>query len=284
MASLTSLGRVQPLYKGTYNSTTTYQKLDNVYYNGDTWVCISNDVIGITPIEGSAYWQKVASKGDTGGIGDPTATASPAAVAGASVTVNRDDPSAAVFNFHFDLPKGDKGDTGIATATGSATTLTAGSDPDVNVTYNNVSRNIDFAFKIPAADGTGIKTINTNLTPDAQGNLTLTPASINAQEVGNYPVLPTDYEVQNGHVLYYNNNGWTTKTINELPTATEADQSKFLRWTTNGASWQTVQQLPASGNTGNILCKTSNTDYSVGWMSAISSLEIDTLFSTAGLI
>jgi len=55
MSSQTSLGRVQPLFKGNYDVNANYYRLDNVYYNGDTWVCKSDNTSGVTPAEGP-YW------------------------------------------------------------------------------------------------------------------------------------------------------------------------------------------------------------------------------------
>ena len=34
----TAIGRVQPLYRGEYNSSLNYEKLDNVLYNGSTYI------------------------------------------------------------------------------------------------------------------------------------------------------------------------------------------------------------------------------------------------------
>ena len=52
----TSLGRVQPIFKGAYDSATTYKKLDNVFYNGDTWVCQIDNTVNVTPSVGSNAW------------------------------------------------------------------------------------------------------------------------------------------------------------------------------------------------------------------------------------
>ena len=45
--------------KGTYNSATTYEAFDLVYYGGVSWLCLQR-CTGVTPAEG-AYWQLFAS-------------------------------------------------------------------------------------------------------------------------------------------------------------------------------------------------------------------------------
>ena len=59
-----SAGRVLQIHKGDYNSTVTYNPLDEVLYNGSTYVCKQTST-GNVPTN-TTYWQLVASKGDTG--------------------------------------------------------------------------------------------------------------------------------------------------------------------------------------------------------------------------
>ena len=58
------LGRVSIILKGEYNSTTNYQKLDIVSYNGSSYACLKESV-GVLPTD-TNYWQLVAEKGEQG--------------------------------------------------------------------------------------------------------------------------------------------------------------------------------------------------------------------------
>ena len=69
MATFT-IGKIRPVYKGVYNSATTYNYLDFARYNGTLWITISTEPIqGITPVEGSV-WQPFGVKGEKGDTGD----------------------------------------------------------------------------------------------------------------------------------------------------------------------------------------------------------------------
>lgn len=57
-----NLGRVLPVFRGTYNSTTQYLPLDIVYYNGSSYVAKQN-ALNILPTN-IVYWQIVALKGE----------------------------------------------------------------------------------------------------------------------------------------------------------------------------------------------------------------------------
>ena len=63
------LGNVGVLYVGAYNSSTQYEYLNCVTYNGSSYICVNqNGVTGVTP--GTTNdWQLSAQKGDTGGQG-----------------------------------------------------------------------------------------------------------------------------------------------------------------------------------------------------------------------
>ena len=58
------LGRVSIIFKGEYNSTTNYEKLDIVSYNGSSYACLK-DCVGVIPTD-TTYWQLVAQKGEQG--------------------------------------------------------------------------------------------------------------------------------------------------------------------------------------------------------------------------
>lgn len=57
-----NLGRVLPIFKGTYSSTANYVPLDIVYYNGSSYVCKQN-AQNVLPTN-TSYWQIVALKGE----------------------------------------------------------------------------------------------------------------------------------------------------------------------------------------------------------------------------
>jgi hypothetical protein len=52
-------------WRGTWGSGTSYLKNDTVYYAGNSWIAITDDV-GVTPAVGSSQWQLVAQSGTKG--------------------------------------------------------------------------------------------------------------------------------------------------------------------------------------------------------------------------
>lgn len=57
-----NLGRFILNPRGNYNSSTTYNKLDVVLYNGSSYICKSNNIMGISPIM-TNIWQLLALAG-----------------------------------------------------------------------------------------------------------------------------------------------------------------------------------------------------------------------------
>ena len=53
-----NVGRVLILPKGEFDESVTYEILDLIYYQGDSWLC-KKTVVGIAPADGSEYWQRV---------------------------------------------------------------------------------------------------------------------------------------------------------------------------------------------------------------------------------
>ena len=294
----TVLGRVQPNYRGTYSGGTVYNKLDYVDYNGSSYICRINGVSSILPTN-TGYWQLVASKGDQGiqgytgsfGTTDGSVTMHSADEPAATVTVTTDGPDTAKnFHFAFDLPRGPIGYDDVAA---SATSLAAGSVATASaelITEDNVTT-LSFEFGIPAADGEGIRSIDTDVTADQSGNAALTAVrygtsqnltdpqksiarqNIGAQVSGNYIVEP---EASVGQFLRYGNTGdWIGATINLVPTGSAADVGRYLRKSSNGMIWSDVQSLPSGGVEGVPLIKNSIDDYDVTWGSFISTSEID---------
>ena len=60
-----SLGKIAFTWRSTYNASTTYMKQDVVAYNGDSFVCVLDNIIGVTPADSSAAWDLFA-QGTTG--------------------------------------------------------------------------------------------------------------------------------------------------------------------------------------------------------------------------
>ena len=174
----TAIGRVQPLYRGEYNSYLNYEKLDNVLYNGRTYVALKSVPAGQVPgSASSSYWQLIAEKGDTGGFGTPTASAS-ALSAGQTPTVkitSSGPNTAKIFDFEFGIPAGPTGPIGFHTISASASALSVGAEPSVSATRTEDGGNInlDFQFGIPAAEGQGAISVD-NITLDQNRNVNLT--------------------------------------------------------------------------------------------------------------
>lgn len=66
--TLTNLGRVAITPHGTWNEEATYTKLNVVTRAGSSYMAIT-DVPAGTPVTNTAYWQVVAEKGATSGVG-----------------------------------------------------------------------------------------------------------------------------------------------------------------------------------------------------------------------
>ena len=173
----TPIGRVQPRYCGEYNSSLNYEKLDNVLYDGCTYVALKNVPAGYVPGQNPSYWQLIASKGGTGGFGTPTAAASTlGAGEEPSVKVTTSGPDTAkIFNFEFGIPAGPIGPRGFDTITAGASALPVGVEPTVIATRteDNGNINLDFQFGIPAAEGQGAISVD-NITLDQNRNVNLT--------------------------------------------------------------------------------------------------------------
>lgn len=68
MPTTVNLGRVQPIYKGAYDSGEVYTPLDFVTYNGASYFCILTTTAGTLPTN-TTYWQLVANAALSGAIG-----------------------------------------------------------------------------------------------------------------------------------------------------------------------------------------------------------------------
>ena len=302
MASQTSLGRVQPLFKGQYSDSTTYYKLDNVFYEGDTWVCTSSmPIIGIPPSE-SGVWKKIASKGEigpqgpSGSFGQPQATASQlASDAEPTVTISASGPDTAkIFSFDFGIPAGPLGFDindirAIATNNSGAATASAAIDS---------SGKLGFNFNIPPAEGEGVAKVDGNGPSGTDRNVVLTAVrygvdqssllseaqkltartNIGAQKAGDYVASPS-VKTQGNFLRYEGNDTWSTHEVDVFPLGGRAGQ--FLQKTNNSTEWASIHQVPNGGTLGAVLTKNSSSDYDLTWTSitSISNSDIDDIVS-----
>lgn len=60
--ALINIGRILPLFKGDWNDTAVYSKLDIVFYGGSSWVALYENS-GEVPDTSSTNWQMVAKGG-----------------------------------------------------------------------------------------------------------------------------------------------------------------------------------------------------------------------------
>lgn len=303
MAASTALGRVQPIYKGEYNPSTIYHRLDNVYYEGNTYLCKVDSISGVAPAEISNYWQLVAHKGEQGDQGITGSFGTPIGAAeilpsGSSPTIaiTASGPDTAkVFSFDFGIPAGPVGYDAVAA---SATPLSAGSSPtaEAELVTESGTTTLEFTFGIPAADGSGAQAVDgvqPTLNPQtglqdvaltavrygtsqslSDAQKLIARGNIGAQAAGDYIAEPS--QASSGQFLQYSNAGeWEAATINLVPSGSSSDVGKYLRKTNNGMLWADVQSLPAGGAEGAPLIKNSADNYDVTWGSFISSAEID---------
>lgn len=304
MAASTALGRVQPIFKGNYNSDTTYYRLDNVYYQGNTYVCKVDSVTNIAPAEGSSCWQLVAHKGEqgdqgiTGSFGEPSGTVTILPTGSEpNITITATGPDTAKeFKFDFDLPAGPTGfdvNDIRATATNNAGATTA------SAVINEGK--LGFTFNIPPAQGEGAAMVdgvgpsgsNRNVELKAvryginqqisEAEKQIARNNIGAQEAGNYQPAGDyieDPRASTGQFLRFSNEGeWVGENINLVPTGAASDVGKYLRKTSNSMIWADVQSLPSGGSEGAPLIKNSVDDYDVTWGTFISNSEIDEIIN-----
>lgn len=300
----TALGRVQPNYRGTYNSTEEYNKLDYVDDGiGSSYICKINGVINKAPADYPGYWQLVAARGSqgprgfTGGFGTPSATASAVPyTATPNVSIEASGPdSAKIFNFSFDIPAGP---TGFKYVTADASSLPAGSSATVvaNLSGNPLEQTLSFVFGIPAADGEGVKKVD-GLGPGADGDVsTLGAVSyIRDQTEGQYQIsegqraiarnnigaLAEPSNKNYGQFLQYGGNvsdpSWVSTNILQVPTG--GTPGYILRKQASAYGWTPVYETPAGGSNGSILMKGSDTDYDFTWSNPISNNDIDIMIN-----
>lgn len=240
---VTSLGRVQPLWKGLWVGN-VYQYLDIVSYGGNSYISLANN--NRTTPGTSPSWQIIAHKGDVGDQGATGSFGTPSAIASIlptgsnpTVLVSADPESpdtAKVFNFEFGIPAGPYGFDDVSA---SASGLPASTSPSVVAslaTDSQDNRILQFEFGIPAANGQGISSID-GLTPTFEGSLELS-----AVRYANQSLLDEQKAVARNNIgaigapavssnleyfLCYDSGDWVGKTTNEIAISSAAIDSMF---------------------------------------------------------
>lgn len=265
---VTSLGRVQPLFKGEYVYTNRYSRLDNVFYEGNTYISLVDNNTRHYPTDNN-YWQLVASRGErglqglTGSFGEPSATASilePGSAPTVSVTASGPDEGK-IFAFQFGIPAGPYGFDDVD---GSATNIGSNEQPIVDVNIETVSgrRVLNFDFGIPMADGQGAQSVD-GITVGLNNNVDLSAVRYVSQNLS---------EAQKQIVR---------TNINALadPSSKEYGSVLYFGGDESNPSWRTkiIQEIPSGGSSGSLLAKNSNLDYDFIWIEPISVEDINSI-------
>lgn len=268
---VTSLGRVQPLFKGEYAYNNRYNRLDNVFYEGSTYISLVDNNTRHYPTD-TDYWQLVASRGQpgaqgiTGSFGTPVASAS-ILEAGSSPTVEvtaSGPDEGKIFNFQFGIPAGPYGfDDVEAEAESVASDQPVAVEAELNTVEGR--RVLNFQFSIPAADGQGAQSVD-GITVGLNNDVNLSAVRYVNQNLSdaqkqvvrnNINALMDPSNKEYGSVLYYGGS-------ESSPT-----------WAT-----KVIQEAPNGGNYGAILSKNSNADYDFIWIEPISLEDIDAIVNT----
>ena len=278
MSSQTAIGRVIPFYKGEWDSTISYKKLDSVLYNGSTYIALKDVTAGIAP-SSTEYWQMIASKGgrgDTGSFGQPTATAHGLDYgAEPTVQITATGPDdAKIFAFDFGLPAGP---LAFDEVSAHASSIEAGVEATASASLveSGEVTTLQFNFGIPGAAGNGAQSVdgvvpaldtssglqNVNLnavrTIENQGlsvqQKINARANIDAQIAGNYIVSPST-KTQNYFLKYAGNDEWVTESVNVFPSG--GIPGYVLKKTASGTEWAAV--FPSDGESGYALKKTAS--------------------------
>lgn len=276
----TNLGRVLPIYKGSWSLSSAYEKLDNVLHNGNTYIAIKDVPAFTTETEpdtgtvASEYWQLIASKGDTGGVGAVSANATKSDTAWASARVYGENPGAMNFAFEFGLPKGDIGDpAAIKSASAIITPIPASSTPSVLVNIiddDPANASLAFDFHLPSVSG-AVSTVN-----NKTGDVTLTATDVGAA------AAPTNVTtIPNNSVIKYSSSGFPSySVIKEVPAVGVGTANKVLRVQYNGENylWGDVKEVPETSSQvdGYVLTATSS---SYEWQGAMSTTDIDNIIN-----
>lgn len=303
MSSQTPIGRVIPFYKGEWDSTISYEKLDNVLYNGSTYIALKDVAAGIAP-SSTEYWQMIASKGDsvkgdTGSFGQPTATARGLDYGSEpTVQITATGPDdAKIFAFDFGLPAGP---LGFDEVSAHASSIEAGTEATASASLveNGEVTTLQFNFGIPGASGEGAQSVDGVVpaldTSTGLQNVTLNAVrtiqnqglsnqqqinartNIGAQIAGDYIVSPSTKTVDY-FLKYAGNDEWVTESVDVFPGGGVPGYA--LKKTASATEWAPVREVIAGGLEGALLTKASNNNYDLTWSNPISSTDIDNIIN-----
>ena len=130
-----NLGKVRPVYKGVYDTGTTYTVLDRVLFEGTVYECVADAPAGTgpQPDEDTAFWVRIGAQGAKGEKGD-TGPQGPEGPQGQQGEPGPQGPQGPQGDTGPQGPQGPKGDTPpltsslTSTATDVALSAKAGND------------------------------------------------------------------------------------------------------------------------------------------------------------
>ena len=247
-----AIGRVQPIYRGAYDSNAVYNKLDNVFYDYATWVCQYDNISHSPPRLGATEWQLVSARGSQGIQGNPgelnildigITTVEPSNAAWASFAPGS---NAGEYSLAFGIPAGEVGFTKVSA---SAISVPAGQSPQASGSVVTIEGNrvLNLSFEIPSASGDGIKSIDGKTPIDGALNLGVvsynfqeltndqqirTRLNINAQEAGDY-LTPSNVVITNDATVTSNLAIRSTDLINDVSASNFNKDGWKLQFTDN---------------------------------------------------
>lgn len=241
----TNLGRVRVVPRGTYSSTTSYEMLDIVTYEGSSYL-VKTGCSGITP-PNTAYYQLIASKGSRGEDGND-GTSYTYSWSGTTLTVTGSDGTTTSVDL-----KGERGDDGVSPKM-EISEISGGhtvSVQDVTGTSSfNVMDGKDGISPTVTTVKTGKKTTVT--VTDATGEKTF-EISDGADGSGAGDMLKETYDPDGTGVVLYANQANTAGVANALGESVMIEQSKV-----NGLA----EALSGKASTSHTHLKSEITDFS----------------------
>lgn len=175
-------------WQGTYAAATTYYLSDTVSYDGSSYISLADSNTGNTPsfAADTAYWAKLAAKGDTGTAGTVTVGTVTAISASATPTVtNSGTTTAAVLDFG--IPSGVDGASATITV-GTVAALSAGATPTVTNSGTTAAAVLDFGIPAGTDGAAATVTVGTITTLNAGSSATVTNSGTTAAAVLNFGI------------------------------------------------------------------------------------------------